>query len=265
MVTATDIGPEHEMATSLVAVPTVVSREMRLGETTLKSVFIQWYGEADSPHMPRDAQFFFDTMAGPDHAKWLGEPESFRVVFIGRIKHWPNPDAIGQMVAAANGTRETVIAWLMSPRSQQIFEPSSKLTGIALLGDSICGVIEPRLYCDLSVRDAVTKEFEDSLTLADKLVRNPRMELPPESVPWSLGDDNCPNCAPFRTSNKGRPALPPDGDYHDLTHVCGVCNRRWWQFNTFYHFWSHVGNPNEWDEIRRQRILTDAGYAPAED
>ena len=249
-------GPSHKMATEIVAVPTVACRRMDFEDGAIESTWIQWYGQSDSPYLPKDAQFFFDTGWKPDDPIWVGDPSSFRVVFIGQIKHWPNPDAIQPLIEDSGWSPETTVVWLMSPICVSPGRPSSSIRGVVVLGDPICGVIEPRLYCDMSVRDAVM----ESMPIADRLLLQPETKLPPEETPWTDAWTECDCSQIFGHSYSRKPAQPPGGDCFDLSYVCPDCNRRWWQYNDYYHLWKHVTNPQEWDAIRRQQIFKDAGY-----
>ncbi len=258
-------GPQHEMAKTAVLVPTVINYALVSGENKLQSVFIQWFGEADSPYMPKDAQFFFDTGHDKDDPVWLGHIDTFKVVFIGQIQYWPNPDVIGSMMEMTGGTPTTNIVWMMSPVSLGIGRPSSSMMRVIVLGDPVCGVIEPRLYVDLTVRDKVMAELEANMSLADKLLANPTMELPAEDVTWADEWPSCNTCEPLEHSHRSKPGVPPGGNRYDLSYLCPVCGRRWWQYNDHFHLWKHVKNQHEWDSIRRTQIYKDAGLEPFED
>jgi hypothetical protein len=190
----------------------------------------------------------------------MGQLSSFRVAFIGQIKHWPEPRAINQLIRITGGSVETDIVWLLSPVCIVPGRPASPSMKIVALGDPNFGVIRPKLYSDLSVRDQVLAEVEANMPLAEKLLRNPRMELPPEDMAWVVAPAICSYCKPFEHSHDEKPAVPIGGSCHDFSYVCRYCGRRWWQYNDHYHLWKHVTNRDEWEEIRRQQILKDAGY-----
>ena len=97
--------------------------------------------------------------------------------------------------------------------------------------------------------------------LAQQLMENYHtMTLPPEAVPWNDKPAHCTHCEHLERNSERRPARPKDGDVNDLSHVCPHCQRRWWQFNEYFHFLKHVTNPAEWDTIRRQQIMINAGF-----
>ena len=149
-------GLRHEMSEVIVPVPTVIIREIKFGKTLFPSIFIVWFGEADSENMPKNAQFFFGTGYSPFSRIWLQDVESFEVVFIGKIKDWPEPEFIDSLIEMANGSSDTLISWLMSSKGE-FGGPSSIMAHIVVLEDPDLGLIVPRLYCDLSVRDRIMK------------------------------------------------------------------------------------------------------------
>jgi len=256
-----NLGPEHEMAKTAVSFPTVMVRKAKPEEGLEEDcIAIQWYGESESPHMPEGAQFFFDILCPLDNPHWIGDPNSFRVVFLGQVENWHNPGELDSWLEESGNTPNTTIAWFMSPISRVQFEPSSFIANVVLLGDPVCGIIRPRLYRDLTVISAVKQEAEAGMSLADKLVRNPRIDLPPEEIPWT---DQWPDCSCLESLGKShdrKPGIPEGGSCHDLSYVCLTCRRRWWQYNSYYHLWKHVTDPGEWNCIRRQQILHDGGY-----
>jgi hypothetical protein len=245
----------HETAKNLVSVPTVVDHTLVCGERKLRSAFIQWFGQCDGPNELPNEQFFFDTCVKPDDPMWQGKMETFRVIFLGPIKRWPSPEHIRALMQMAKGDEDTNIVWMLSPLPMVVDpgKPTSPSMPIVLLGDPNYGAIKPRFYCDMSVRDRVMAEFEANLPLAEKLLRDPGMELPPEEIPWEDNPRSCSDCERFGHSDSA-----PRTD--DLAYICPYCHRRWWQFNDYYHLWKHVTSREEWDEIRRQQILKDAGY-----
>jgi hypothetical protein len=253
--------PQHKMADVNVGVPTVIDRELEFEGQIIKSVFIQWFAEPTSPHIPKGAQFFFSTLVPLNDPMWMNNPDSFQVVYIGPIKYWPEPTAVKELLKLIKGTPDTTIVWLMSPRGPVHLEPSSPFLAMTVLGDPVCGIIKPRLYYDVAVRDAVMKKIEDSMSLGDKLARDWHMELPPEEIPWTEGKGEC-SC--LKTLNGCRPrkqdASTANCNSDDLAYICTLCGRRWWQYNTHFHLWKHVTNPNEWDSVRRQHHFIKAGY-----
>lgn len=255
MADSTNIRPQHQVAENPVSVPTVVATELKVGETSVHSVFIQWFGETDGPLQLNGEQFFFDTRLEPDNPMWQGQAEIFRVVFLGPIARWPEPRFIPALIEIAHGSEDTNIVWMLSslPTMMDPGKPTSPSTSIVLLADPNYGVIKPRFYCDMSVRDQVMEEFEANLPLAEKLLRNPDMELPPEEIPWEDSPKPCVDCNRYEHGDSA-----PRTD--ELAYVCPNCGRRWWQFNDFYHLWKHVTDKDEWAEIRRQWILQQAGY-----
>lgn len=256
----TTLCPMHETAKNIVSVPTVVDYELTFGEKKLRSAFVQWFGQCDGPNELPNEQFFFDMCVEPDDPIWMDKLSSFRVVFIGQIMHWPKPEFVGRLIQMMRGSAETDIVWLLSPVCVEPGRPSSPSMKIVALGDPNFGVIRPKLYSDLSIRDQVMAEVEANLPLAEKLLRDPRMELPPEDIAWLVAPPACSYCQSFEHSYDEKPAVPIGGSCHDFSYVCRHCGRRWWQFNDYYHLWKHVTNHAEWDSIRRQQILKDAGY-----
>lgn len=256
------VRPQHQVAENQVSVPTIVETELNAGDAKLRSIFVQWFGETDGPLKLNGEQFFFDTMLRPDDPLWRGKHQTFRVVFLGPIKNWPKPSAIPALKRMAKGNEDANIVWLLSPLANPA-DPSMPLSPsmqVVLLGDPNYGVIRPRPFCDMSVRDQVMAEFESNLPLAEKLLRNPNAELPPEDMPWEDSPQSCQFCEDFKRSCDTRPAVPENGSVHDLAYLCLHCGRRWWQFNDYFHLWKHVTNRAEWEFIRRQWILKKSGY-----
>lgn len=99
----------------------------------------------------------------------------------------------------------------------------------------------------------------ETKSLAEQLIDDYRMELPPEDIAWNASPGSCGLCEILEHSHQGKPGLPPGG-YDALSYVCTECGRRWWQFNTHFHLWKNVTDPGEWDGIRRWQIIKDAGY-----
>jgi hypothetical protein len=250
------------VAENSVSVPTIVDTELCTGDTKLRSVFVQWFGEVDGSLKLDGEQFFFDTMCRPDDLLWQNNLQTFRVVFLGPIENWPQPNAIPALMRMANGDENTNIVWLLSPLANPVDpnKPSSPSMPIVLLGDPNYGVIRPRPFCDMSMRDQVMAEFEANLPLAEKLLRNPEMKLPPEERPWEDNPRPCKFCEGFKHSFEEKPAVPENGSVHDLAYLCLHCGRRWWQFNDYYHLWKEVTDSCEWDSIRRQWIFKQARY-----
>lgn len=259
---ATRIQPSHQVAENQVSVPTVIATELKAEDETLRSVFVQWFGEVDGPLKLNGEQFFFDTLCPPEDPMWQDKPETFRVVCLGPIKNWPSPSAIPMLMEMSGGDENTNIVWMLSSLAMAVdpSKPSSPSMPVVLLGDPNYGVIKPQPFCDMSVRDQVLAEFEANLPLAEKLLRDFQMELPPEDRPWEDNPRPCRFCEGFKSSYDEKPVLPEGGSVHDLAYLCLHCGRRWWQFNDYYHLWKHVTDPREWDSIRRQWILKEAGH-----
>jgi hypothetical protein len=158
--------PQHKMADVNVGVPTVIDRELEFeGGLLINSVFIQWFGEPTNPLIPRTAQFFFRTLVPASCPAWMNDPGSFQVVYLGPIKYWPEPAGIEGLIQLMKGSLDTNVAWLMSPLERVHLEPSSFLTPITIFGDPICGIIKPRLYFNIAVRNAIMKKIEDGTSL----------------------------------------------------------------------------------------------------
>ncbi len=256
-------GPAHKMAEENVAVPTIVSREIDFQGRKISSVWIQWFGASDSKpnHIPEGAQFFFDTEHDENHCMWMKDIGSFQVVFIGQIKDWPKTEAIDRLIEITKGSFSTTIVWMMSPVITPTGRPASPMIKISVLGDPICDIIEPKFYCDLTIIEKVMKAISQKRDLLERLIQNPEEALPPEEIPWTDKWEKCNTCEPLSKSYSEKPGVPKGGHINDFSHTCKDCGRRWWQSNDHYHLWQHVKNPIEWESIRRQQILKDAGLS----
>ncbi len=98
-------------------------------------------------------------------------------------------------------------------------------------------------------------------SLAERLRTDFLLDLPEENVPWRKSWPDCPHCQQLALSNERKPACPQDGTIDDYTHVCSFCGRRWKQYILLYHIWRHVTDKAEWQAIRREQILKDAGFS----
>jgi hypothetical protein len=264
----------HEMITPTVKVPAISVREMGEGDDKRKAVYIQWNGRSDECELPGDAQFLFESNSLPNSECWCGDPAKFNVVHLGPIRDWPDPEMVQSFAdRIANGNPDTDILLVTSSEftkrdANGHLAPATFISTVILLGDPNCGIIRPRSYTDLTVLDQTNSTVEakipEHVKLARKLCEEPRMQLPPEEIPWDIAVEECPKCENFEHSNDRSPAVPPNGDVGDLTHICPHCHRRWWQFNDYYHLWKNVTDPDEWDAIRREDILKRAGFEPPE-
>ena len=159
--------PEHKICKENVATPTV--RVVKLGEGDEKKplVCIQWFGVAQDKLMPEacipdGSQFLFSMNRGigPKNGVFGDKPESFRVVFLGRAKGWLKPEAVQAMVdGPGKGNPEAWFVWLLSPEVVTERGPASPLFSPDLLGDPNCGIIIPKPFGDLKIRDEVMREF----------------------------------------------------------------------------------------------------------
>ena len=163
-------GPTHKVCENNVAVPTIVLAPMG-SERQKPALCVQWFGDPQSPllpnvRLPKDNQFLFSLLADPKDYHFSGNPAKISVIFLGKLKHWPQPNAIQTMInGPGKGNPEAIMVWVLNP--QRVMTgggrppfPASPLVPVALLGDPNCGVIAPRLYADLAVRDAVMAKFE---------------------------------------------------------------------------------------------------------
>jgi hypothetical protein len=103
---------------------------------------------------------------------------------------------------------------------------------------------------------------DENVRLAERLSEDYNgMQLPPETPPWNGAvTAKCERCLPFRCGTDTRPARPEGGSVDDLTYICRHCSRRWWQFNSHYHFWKEVTELEEWNQIRRWQIMLNGGF-----
>lgn len=67
-----------------------------------------------------------------------------------------------------------------------------------------------------------------------------------------MSNHECSNCDALDHSFDQRPAVPLGGSCTDILHVCPVCGKRWWQFNTHFHLWKNVADDREWEALREQ-------------
>ena len=260
------VAPAHEMMTPIVRVPTISVRERGNGDEKRNKVCIQWFGEANCV-LPNDAQFLFESTASPEAPHWCDEPEAFKVIFIGPVRKWPRQDIVQQVAdIVANGDLDRSIVWMVSSKFPQhhptaTYAPASLMTPVVLLGDPDCGIIRPRHYCDMEVLASENAAARQGMSLAERLLENPDLELPSEVLPWQDEWPVCKECSSLEHSHSKKPAVPNGGDCQDLIHLCISCGRRWWQFNNHFHLWKHVTSKAEWNILRRSAILAEAGFA----
>lgn len=166
-------GPVHKVCESNVAVPTIVRVNMGPEGEEKPTLCVQWFGDPERPLLPNvkipdGSQFLFSLMVDPDDLNFFGDPAKLRVVFLGKIKDWLKPEAVQAMIdGPGKGNPDAPMIWLLNPQrivshSGERKGPASPLVPIALLGDPNCGVIAPRLFSDIGVRDAVMAEFSAS-------------------------------------------------------------------------------------------------------
>ena len=164
--------PEHRICAKNVDFPTIRVAELGdEGEEKEPWVCIQWFGVAKNPLLeeaciPDGSQFLFSMNCGigPLDEAFGNNPESFRVVFLGQAKNWLNPDSIQSMIdGPGEGNPEAWFAWLLS--SKVTFKengrllPASPLLEPDLLGDPNCGIIVPKPFGDLRIRDGIMADF----------------------------------------------------------------------------------------------------------
>jgi hypothetical protein len=262
------------MVTPTVGVPTITVRDLPVeGGVPRRTICIQWFGKADHCELPPEAQFLFEPQCPHDECHWYGAPEKFRVVFLGPVREWPKPEVaerVAELVTAGN--LDTYVVWIVSAdfplrHETAIWAPASFMVPLVLLGDPNCGVIMPVTYAGLDVLKAENKRARsENMTLADRLWEDLTIVLPSESLPWATVFGECSRCGHLEHSYDRNPGVPFNGTVNDLIHLCLLCGRRWWQFNDYFHLWKHVTSEAEWDGLRRQAILKEAGYPlPGED
>lgn len=256
--------PMHEIATTNVEVPTVSVRTLKGDGASREAICIQWFGTAEL-QLPNGAQFYFEPLTDKNSPRWYGEPEAFKVAFIGPVRDWPRREVVQQVAdSMTEGNLDGYVAWFVSgkfpePHPTAVLVVASIATRVVLLGDPNVGVIRPLSYdgaAELKVED---EKVRAQMTLAEQLQANPDMKLPPDAVPWATSWDECTVCEAFHNSCDTKPAVPHRGSCNDLVHLCTACGRRWWQYNDHYHLWKHVTSEQEWDAVRRQSILMKAG------
>lgn len=99
------------------------------------------------------------------------------------------------------------------------------------------------------------------MDLANKLMRGCQMQLPAEEVPWVTSWPDCALCVELTNSGPKNHVCPHGGTVDDFTYVCPACGRRWKQFIVHAHLWRHVTDYLDWQALRRQQIIIDAGLA----
>lgn len=159
--------PIHRICRDNCEFPTV--RVAKLGEGDKKRSFVcvQWFGiEQDSlmPEVciPEGSQFLFTLNGGmgPDEEIFNGNSESFRVVFLGQAKDWLSKKTTKAMIdGPGRGNPDSWFVWALSSEVLTNHGPSSPLLMPDLLGDPNCGVIVPKFFGDLRIRDEVMKNF----------------------------------------------------------------------------------------------------------
>ncbi|MDB5258807.1 MAG: hypothetical protein JWO73_15 [Candidatus Taylorbacteria bacterium] len=259
----------HQTAAVPVDVPTISIGEIGSDEDKRTAVRIQWFGRSDpsDKDFPDEAQFFFEPTLSTESKRWYGKPDAFKIVFIGPVRDWPKKE-VAQQVAdtVTEGNLDADVVWMVSsrfpenhPRNGDLI-PSSMMTPAVILGDPLFGIIRPKPYCDMQVLEAELTEVRKKVDLAEQLLQNRDMELPPEAFPWNKSRTKCMTCWPLSQSTSQNPTIPVGGTRDDRTYICSGCHRRWWQYNAESHHWRNVTDKDEWDEVRKQSILLDAGF-----
>ncbi len=159
-----NLPPEHPVCRTLVEVPTIRMQPKGLNYPRRPTEFegqneivVQWYCDATEGPL-KDLQFAFPVAARADSVKWFGHPEWYRVAMLAPLLKWPDPKAIRMFTQSGDYTPDSHMVYLITSmiglddrRGGTI--PSAFLVGIALLGDPVHGVIQPREYVQFDVAD----------------------------------------------------------------------------------------------------------------
>jgi len=185
------VRPEHKVCKVNVAVPTISVQT--LFDENGPEVLVQWYGESNTAEL-EEMQFLFLVPVSPDKPNWVGHPEKFNVVFLGKVKDWPQKEAAqGVADGVTEGDLESFIIWVTSvdPSHCSVYSPSvgaeSPVTFVlhmcVVLGDRSCGVITPRSYSDITVLERANATYEaDNERRSQETAQD--MEEDPEVPGW---------------------------------------------------------------------------------
>lgn len=150
MAASVPLFPVHKVCRVNVEHPTILVEE-QLGR---KVVLVQWFGEAWNTDLGT-SQFLFPLTMKFDDARWLREPELFRVAFMDQVKNWPNKDAISAIAHGLQNGEETWVIWVVSSyyaqRTTAGIRCASFMCGLVMLGDPNVGVITPKRFWDENV------------------------------------------------------------------------------------------------------------------
>lgn len=162
---ATDMArPEQKTFDELVLVPTIKVAEVIPGRP--KEVVVQWFGETKSRHFDT-FQFQFPVGLPVDNMNWLGHPEEFLVVFIGKICEWPKAEAVAEIAErVGQGDAEARVLWVTTSyyvlgSGNDLRAPTFIIPLNVMLADSIYGIITPRQFCDLEALEAVHRKIQE--------------------------------------------------------------------------------------------------------
>ncbi len=154
-------GPVHQVCEVNVETPTICV-DGRDG-----SICVQWFGQTENEmppdvEIPEGAQFLFPLLVRRDSLEFNMRMEGFMVVFLATVKDWPaSQNVVQKMInGPGEGSEDTWLLWAMNPTVKYKDGGCPSLCAkIALLGDSNCGVIVPRTFIDLTVRDRALEKL----------------------------------------------------------------------------------------------------------
>jgi hypothetical protein len=152
-----DNTPQTKPCEKNVEVPTILVKPLR-PEWPIREVFVQWFGEADGMDL-RERQFRFPVPLHHANRHWEGNPELWKVTFLGTFNDFPwNPGAremyLELKMFADDRAARILVAHLREPRHPA--DPELDTFGLMIpmtihLADSECGIITPREYRDRTV------------------------------------------------------------------------------------------------------------------
>lgn len=154
--------PGHEVCLRQVEVPTI--RLMRVRQfhsdqiEVKEQVAVQWFGESERGNLgTRNWQFVFPLAVSPESPLFFHHPEWFRTVTITPYCQWPGFKALAVPGHEGRYANSTVI-FVMTARlgkwgDHGRIEPSALLLDVVPLQEQNFGMIRPRYYSNLAIRD----------------------------------------------------------------------------------------------------------------
>jgi hypothetical protein len=162
------VKPQQKVCETNVDVPTILAEPFHEGGEP--EVFVQWFGKSSAGVNLGEMQFRFPLSVPVDSHYWMGHPELCKIVMVGPVRSWPNPEEAQHFAdMVAKGNLDALIVFIVATHYSRRCDgnrvgPACFIFELTVrLADGICGVITPQPYCNPSTLEEEAARIGDQV------------------------------------------------------------------------------------------------------